>query len=96
MVDLMQRAQPSTAQISQQFRTRREKKLARMREEVAGPDIVRVEPKNDLMRDILRDSHGRHFRGVGAAEWPNDTFTRRRLRDGDIKLATDQRREPRT
>jgi hypothetical protein len=30
------------------------------------------------------------FPNQGAAEWPNDTFTRSRLRDGSIKYATDR------
>ena len=95
MVDFMQRAQPSTAQISQQFRTKREKKLARMRAANNGVATLRVEPKNDMMREILEHPNGAVFRGQGAAEWPDDVFTHRRLRDGDIVLAQDQRREPR-
>lgn len=95
MVDFMQRAQPSTAQISQQFRTKREKKLARMRAANTGVATLRVEPRDDMMREILEHPNGTMFRGRGAAEWPDDVFTHRRLRDGDIKLAADQRREPR-
>jgi hypothetical protein len=30
------------------------------------------------------------FPNQGGAEWPNDTFTRGRLRDGSIKLSSDQ------
>ncbi|MGB8964746.1 MAG: hypothetical protein WCB99_03800 [Candidatus Cybelea sp.] len=95
MVDFMQRAQPSTAQISQQFRTKREKWLARMRASNTGPDMVRCDPKNDLMREIFKHPNGTVFRGFGAIELPNDVFTQRRLRDGDIVLAKDQRQEPR-
>lgn len=92
MVDFMQRAQPSPSQISQQFRTKREKKLARMRQANTGAGMVRVEPKNELMREILEHPNGTMFRSFGAAEWPDDVFTQRRLRDGDIVLAEDQRR----
>ena len=91
MVDFMQRAQPSPSQISQQFRTRREKKLARMRQTNTDIQVLRVEPANELMREILEHPNGTMFRARGAAEWPDDVFTQRRLRDGDIVLAEDQR-----
>jgi hypothetical protein len=77
---------------SQQFLTKRERILARVREHQTAGGRLRVEPKDDLMRSILRHPTAGFFRGVGAAEWPDDVFTQRRLRDGDIKLAADQRK----
>ena len=63
-----------------------------LRENSRAGKRLRVEPKNDLMRQILRHPTAGFFRGAGAAEWPDDKFTHRRLKDGDIKLAADQRR----
>jgi hypothetical protein len=76
----------------QQFLTKRERILARIREHQTAGGGLRVEPKNDLMRQILRHPSAGFFRGQGAAEWPDDVFTQRRLRDGDIRLAADQRK----
>jgi hypothetical protein len=78
-------------QPSQQFLTKRERVLARVRENNTAGRRLRVEPANDVMREILRHPTAGFFRGKGAAEWPDDKFTQRRLRDGDIKLAEDQR-----
>jgi hypothetical protein len=62
-------------------------RLARMRAMV--PDqTVRVNPRDDNMRKLLRHPlRGRGFPSTGSVEWPLDTFTRRRLRDGDVTLA---------
>jgi hypothetical protein len=46
---------------------------------------IRVEPANDDMRRLLVHPRAGHFRSEGSMEWPDDTFTHRRLRDGDIK-----------
>jgi hypothetical protein len=40
----------------------------------------------DDMRRLLRHPSAGGFRSVGDIEWPNDTFTKRRLREGSIKL----------
>jgi hypothetical protein len=77
---------------SEAFLTKRERILAKMREQNTAGRRVRVVPKNDELRLILRHPSAGFFRGAGAAEWPDDQFTRRRLRDGDITLASDQRR----
>jgi hypothetical protein len=45
---------------------------------------IRVVPKNDDMRRLLKHPQTGHFRAEGGLEWPNDTFTFKRLRDGDI------------
>ena len=65
----------------------------RMRERVARMNNlrtrpgIRVEPANDDMRRLLKHPKAGHFRSEGSMEWPDDTFTHRRLRDGDIKRA---------
>ena len=48
---------------------------------------IRVEPANDDMRRLLAHPKAGRFRSEGSMEWPDDTFTHRRLRDGDIKRA---------
>ena len=53
----------------------------------AHPPIatIQVWPANDTMRRILRHPVGGGFTGNdGCGNWPNDQFTARRLRDGDI------------
>lgn len=74
------------------FLTKRERILAKLRANSTAGRRIRVEPKNDELRLILRHPTAGFFRGRGAAEWPDDQFTERRLRDGDITLAADQRR----
>jgi hypothetical protein len=70
-------------------RTKREGRLDRIRD-AHGVKHVRVEVIKEGLEEHLRHpSHDR--RGGFQAEWPNDTFTHRRIRDGDIRLAEDQR-----
>jgi hypothetical protein len=47
---------------------------------------VKVTPKDDTMRRLLQHPRAGGFRKDGSAEWPDDRFTKRRLRDGDIEL----------
>jgi hypothetical protein len=53
---------------------------------------VRVEPAGgegftaDDMRRLLKHPKAGGFRSEGDIEWPNDTFTHRRLKEGSIKL----------
>jgi hypothetical protein len=65
----------------------RQDRLARMRAMV--PDqTVRVNPRDETIRKLLRHPlRGRGFPTTGSVEWPLDTFTRRRIRDGDVTLA---------
>ena len=49
---------------------------------------VRVTPAKESLRKILKHpgaSTG-SFRSTGSVEWPLDTFTRRRIRDGDVTV----------
>jgi hypothetical protein len=41
----------------------------------------------DQMRRLLKHPSAGGFRSEGSIEWPNDTFTRRRLKEGSVKLA---------
>jgi hypothetical protein len=92
----MKTARPEQGQakpeISEAFLTKRQRIMERVRQASFAGRRVRVEPKDALMREILRHPTAGFFRGAGAAEWPLDKFTQRRLRDGDIRLAADQRR----
>jgi UDP-glucose 6-dehydrogenase len=38
------------------------------------------------MRRLLKHPKAGRFRAEGAMEWPDDNFTRKRLRDGDIPI----------
>lgn len=46
---------------------------------------MKVWPKNETIRKILRHPLGKvGFHEQGPIEWPDDTFTYRRLQEGDI------------
>ena len=47
---------------------------------------VRVSPRDDDVRAIIKHPRAGAFRSSGSLEWPNDTFTQRRLRDGTVVL----------
>jgi hypothetical protein len=47
---------------------------------------VKVTPKNDTLRKLLRHPRAGAFPKDGPAEWPDDRFTKRRLADGDISV----------
>jgi hypothetical protein len=44
----------------------------------------------EQMRRLLKHPSAGGFRSDGDIEWPNDHFTKRRLREGSIKLAEGQ------
>jgi hypothetical protein len=41
----------------------------------------------DGMRRLLKHPTAGGFRSEGDIEWPNDTFTKKRLKEGSVKLA---------
>lgn len=45
---------------------------------------MQVWPKNDVIRKILRHPNGVGFRDEGPADWPDESFTARRIADGDV------------
>lgn len=48
---------------------------------------MKVWPKNDQMRKALRHPiNNVPFNAEGPMEWPDDSFTHRRLQDGDVLL----------
>jgi hypothetical protein len=56
---------------------------------------IRIDPRDDDMRKVLRHPRGGGFRSTGSIEWPNDQFTQRRLRDGTVTLAEDKTKRSR-
>ena len=45
---------------------------------------MKVWPKNDVLRKLLKHPLAGGFRDEGEADWPDDTFTFRLVRDGDL------------
>jgi hypothetical protein len=45
---------------------------------------MKVFPKNDDIRRVLAHPNAGKFRAEGPAEWPDDSFTNRRIKDGDV------------
>jgi hypothetical protein len=48
---------------------------------------VRVNPKDDDLRRVLKHPSGIAFPATGSVEWPNDKFTRKRIADGSVTVA---------
>jgi hypothetical protein len=49
--------------------------------------VVRVVPKNADIRKYIKHPRTKvGFLAEGSAEWPNDTFTKRRIADGDVTI----------
>lgn len=56
---------------------------------------MKVMPKDDTMRKLLKHPNGNiEFREEGPTDWPDDSFTYRRLADGDIVLYEEPKSEP--
>lgn len=68
--------------------TERQKRLQARKDRIAAliPKVerVRVTPKDDNIRKFIRHPLGIAFPESGSVEWPLDSFTRRRLRDGSV------------
>lgn len=64
---------------------RYKRRKARM-QKITAPKRVRVVPKSDELREVLRHPRAGRFRTSGSTEWPLDQFTKRRLRDGDVTV----------
>lgn len=68
---------------------RKDAKQARMKSisDLLKPDMIRVNPRDDGVRKFMKHQpSGLSFPESGPAEWPNDQFTIRRLRDGALTL----------
>lgn len=75
---------------------RRQARLALIKEG-KPPSRIRVHPSNDVIkRDIKHPLTGRRFPDEGSVEWPNDQFTKRRLRDGTVRAETHEEMQARS
>jgi len=60
---------------------------ARIRALTPRTPVARVEPTSDTFRQILRHPlTGMKFPAEGSAEWPLDSFTQRRIKEGCVQL----------
>ena len=62
------------------------RRLKILKEAHAGMGTVRVVPEEKYRHVLKHPGSTVGFRATGGAEWPNDRFTQRRLRDGSVKL----------
>jgi hypothetical protein len=68
---------------------RMNERIEKMREQAAKVQrpTIKVTPKDDTMRKLLQHPKAGGFPVDGSADWPNDRFTQRRIRDGDVTVA---------
>ena len=65
---------------------RRKDKIKEIRDLTKIP-VVKVLPRDESIRKHIAHMPGNiKFPAEGPAKWPFDSFTRRRLRDGDVTL----------
>lgn len=62
---------------------RREARMKFVRD-AREPRKVRVSPTKEEFRTLIAHPNGGGFRSTGSVEWPLDSFTKRRIRDGDV------------
>jgi hypothetical protein len=62
----------------------REARAARLKVIEGPPKTMKVYPANDTVRAIMRHANGMPFPTNGAAEWPIDSFTHRRIAEGSV------------
>jgi hypothetical protein len=78
-------------QPKQPEQTDRQKRIAerqaQLKSRMPKAHTVRVEPSSDVLRRAVRHPRGIGFPPTGAAEWPLDRFTKRRIADGTVKVA---------
>jgi hypothetical protein len=67
-----------------QRRSERLERIKKARPQISG--VVRVIPRDDDVRRVLRHPNGIGFRSEGSSEWPNDRFTKRRIADGSVTV----------
>jgi len=70
--------------------TERQKRIAaraeNLRSRLPHVPIVLVEPTSDEYRKFIKHPNGTRFPESGAAKWPLDQFTQRRIKDGSVKV----------
>lgn len=77
--------------------TERQKRVAerqaQLKSRLPKAEVVRVEPATDVLRKGVRHPRGIAFPPSGAAEWPLDRFTKRRIADGTVKVVGGEKAE---
>jgi hypothetical protein len=72
--------------------TKKEKLMEKGFEDFAR--VVRVVPRDDRIRKYIRHAITKvGFPKQGSCEWPNDQFTRNRIREGVVSIEPKQDRE---
>lgn len=72
---------------------RREARMKFVRD-AREPRKVRVSPAKEEYRGLIKHPNGGGFRSSGSIEWPFDTFTKRRIRDGDVIVEAREQNKP--
>jgi hypothetical protein len=62
--------------------------------EARTPRKVRVSPTKPEFRNLIKHPNGGGFRSSGSVEWPLDSFTKRRIRDGDVVVEKREQNKP--
>ena len=83
-------AQPESGFVIRQQRIKARREL--MARLMPRYPAVRVNPKDDDMRRLVKHPSGIAFPATGSVEWPYDKFTRKRLADGSVTVE-DKRQE---
>lgn len=72
---------------------RREERMDFVRK-AKEPRKVRVTPAREELRKLLKHPNAGGFRSSGSVEWPLDTFTKRRIKDGDVTVEEREQNKP--
>lgn len=90
MVEPKTHARPAPTDAVKQRADRRRDRLAKVAEQTKVPR-VRVVPATDALRSVLRHPSGNiGFRPEGSIEWPLDSFTKKRIREGAVSIEQQQ------
>jgi hypothetical protein len=90
--------QRNEGQLKPEPSIRKKRQMERMAKVRKAREVprVRVIPRDDEVRAVIKHPRAGAFRSSGSMEWPHDTFTRRRVRDGTVKLETSRERQDET
>lgn len=81
-----QTEQPQPPEKKKSLRLQRREARMKFVKDARTPRKVRVAPANEDHRGRLAHPNAGGFRSSGSVEWPLDSFTKRRIRDGDVKV----------
>jgi hypothetical protein len=59
-----------------------------------SPPPVKVQAKNETIAKFIKHPYGTKFNKDGIASWPDDAFTFRRVRDGDVTIVETKKEAP--